>query len=61
MAGIGGSQGMDTLGQFRTLVAEVDPKLLTHADRAALIDLIERALEVKVQGGGGISLQAFSA
>ena len=54
-----GNNGMDDIDRFRGLLASIDPELLTHADRTALIDLIERALEVKVQGGG--SLQAFSA
>lgn len=44
---------MDDVVQFRRLLGTVDPNLLTHADRAALLDLVYRALEVKSSGGGG--------
>ena len=58
---MGGNDSVDDIGQFRRLLASIDPQLLTHADRAALIDLIERALAVKSFGGGGGFLYALPA
>ena len=37
----------DALDQLRAAMPAVDPAALNHADRAALIHLIERALDAK--------------
>ena len=44
------------LEQLRAAMAVVDPASLTSADRAALLDLFERALATKQRGGGASSL-----
>jgi hypothetical protein len=36
---------MEPIEQFRSLLRLLDPAELTHADRAALLDLIERAFD----------------
>lgn len=40
---------MDLVKQLRTLIAAVDPALLTVEDRLALVDLIERAFTAKAE------------
>ena len=42
------------LEQLRAAMAVVDPASLTSADRAALLDLFERALATKQRGGGRV-------
>ena len=47
---------MDTNSQFRALIPDVEPEKLTHADRAALLNLLERAFAAKSSEGGGLLL-----
>lgn len=51
-----GDEYMHLVMQLRELLPLIKPELLAHADRAALLDLYLRAIEVKTSGGGAISV-----
>lgn len=38
----------DLVAQLRLIIAHVDPKLLTGHDQAALLHLVQRAMEARV-------------
>ena len=45
---------VDLVKQLRSVLSLVDPALLTHADRCALLGLAHSSYEARIAGGGGL-------
>jgi len=45
-------RAVESVRQLRVAMESVDPALLTHDDRAALLELVARSYDAKTAGGG---------